>query len=292
MAVEDLSSRVIVYGDYLSENSIFSSEQIVQMLTQEPWVVPTEDSDFWLPGMGKSRHKGMATGSYINGIPFGFFAKPRADLSIALDEIDKIRIARSRQINTPPVIAAIDSGDRAFIITHLMYNVEPLSSLDLTFQDVDPRVYNPASFLTHNIRAIAHAAEVGVDNNDLHLGNLGRELNTNFTPRAIFFDFETANVLNRDLLDRKRLDPLGATFTAEEVAQLDIFEEQAVGDIATFCAHLKYKKFPMNDNELLKRVNDIYPKLRGYSYGVFRGDHFNHLLEDIYYNTPVDVKVA
>lgn len=295
MNTENSSSKVIVYKSYLEEFRMFKKEQIETVLTDGPWIIPTTDSDFWIPGMGFSKHKGMITGGYIgNNIPFGFFSKPRQNLSLAIDEADKTELVRARGVNTPPVVAVMDythgSNAGALVVTHALYNVEPLSAKDLTFQTLDSRANRPWDFLKFNLKAIAKMQELGVGSGDMHTGNIGQEFTPYSPPRPIFFDFENANILDERLLHLKN-SRLANKLTEEERQKIKIFEEGAVEDVAVFLAYLNYQGFPMSNQELLESTVKIYPRYRRErSFGVIRGLDFRMLLEEIYYNTPVDIK--
>lgn len=280
-------SRVLINKDYFKEYPKFSEDELVEMLTEEVWAIPTPDSDFWISQIGPSKHKGVATGITIGSERFGIFAKPRS-LTEARLEASKSEKARIRRINTPPVVAILGFPGSALLVTHLLQNAIPLSGINLTFSGVDSRAYLPEEFLESNLEAIAEMHDAGVVHNDLYLGNIGMQYPEDAREHVIFFDFEDSYVLGDNLLFKRYQRQ--TRFSEREKSALEQFETLAMKDLAYFLANFNFRNgFPMTNEALIGRAMETYSRLRRSSHGVKDRSDFSRAFPEVYWNTVIRI---
>lgn len=271
MEVEAGKWKIIISRSFLRDKSSLSKAQIEKGIIEGPWFPPTLNSNHWLSGMGTTGHRAMPCGCCIDGQIIDIFAKPHDNFYLAFTEFDNIEIARLRGLNVPPVLAVVDMGDEAILISELVHNAEPLSVRTLNFRTTDPRVYTPHEFLEVFIRSIAKMHENGIVHNDLHPGNLGHQFSSKHPPEAIFFDLEYANVLRDfDLICKNN----GVWYTDIQRKEAERFEREAIGDLGTFTAFLRLKDFPLRKRALLRVVDEIYHTYRAESLWFTNGKKF------------------
>ena len=271
MEVESGNWKIIISQRFLRDNSNLTKPQIEKGIIEGPWFLPTINSNHWLPGIGTTGHRAMPCGCCINGQTIDIFAKPHDNFYLAFTEFDNSEIARLRGVNVPPVVAVVDMGDEAMLISELVHEAEPLSVRALNFRATDPRVYTPRDFLEVFISSIAKMHSSGIVHNDLHPGNLGHQFSSSHPPEAIFFDFEYANVLkDYDLICKNN----GVWHTDIQRQEAERFEREAIGDLGTFTAFLRFRDFPIRKRALLREVDEIYHTYRSESLWFTNGKKF------------------
>ena len=117
MEIEAGNWKIILSQKFLRDNSNLTKTQIEKGIIEGPWFLPTLNSNHWLSGMGTTGHRAMPCGCCINGQTIDIFAKPHDNFYLALTEFDNSEIARLRGVNVPPVLAVIDMGDEAMLIS-------------------------------------------------------------------------------------------------------------------------------------------------------------------------------
>lgn len=219
--IVDGSCRVTFSPRFINENPELRNEdlrsQAGEALLYSHWTIPTPGSKPLLWSAARGMHEGMPTKVYLTSIVGGpsketelqhkwgeIYAKPADDLTYLKRDFNYHEVAFARAINAPMAIAMIENGDTGILVTKLVGNAVPLSGLRLDFKFQDRRVNNPNNFLEMVVGEIAHANEEGFVHNDLKgLNNTAIQL-TPEGPRVIFFDFESANVLQgSDLIAKK-----------------------------------------------------------------------------------------
>ncbi|MBI2601041.1 hypothetical protein HYW42_03745 [Candidatus Daviesbacteria bacterium] len=269
--------EVIVNQKYLETHPSIEKSQLVDKLLYGVWSLPVFGSNQWMPWMGTTGHKAMPSSISVNGKAIDIFAKPFTEGSnfMAGREFTNAGKVRSRNINTPGMIAIVDIDDYySVLVGELLHYVEPFSARDMKFSLTDPRVYSPSDFLQDVLQAVADIHNKGVVHNDLHLGNLGHQFRKDHPPKIIFFDFEIADILSdHDLMLKNR----GTFQSPDQQEKLLRFEEKAVGDIGVFLAHLIMDDFPIKD-DLLKVSAQLYLPHRKQSYGLMSVEQLHQML--------------
>lgn len=291
MSQTEIGWQVIVSPTYLKERPSINRRHISDRLLESPWSLPILDSNQWIPGMGTTGHKAMPTAAAIgrNGRNVDLFVKPFDDVFLAGLEFRNNEVVYKRGINIPPLVALIMMGENAILVGRLLHNVEPLSVRDLTYKTVDPRVHTPGDMLEFFTGSIAFMHNQGIVHGDLHTGNLGYQYQEDRIPKPVFFDFESAFVLSdQDLMDNKA----GSYKTEEQKKRLKFFGEQAVVDLATFAANLRFHGFPIRKYELLEEISRLYFEKRIPALDAVEGENFTRLLREKYEAMMRSLKAA
>ena len=256
---QDGHTRIVINPKYLAKHRT-SAEAMKLSLDVNVWKIASLGTVQELVGMGTTQHKGLPVIAPKIGHrkEIGLFVKPQ-DLFGARTEYKNATIALDRGVPNPQMVGVIEKDDESLIISELLPSAEPLSLRRLDYMKQDPRIYSARAFLIDFLLPIADAHEKGVAFCDLHLGNLGYRYSGNHRPGKIFFDLETAMVLDDLDLSKKKKGTYSGQVKPTSWRQ---FEKYAIEDIATFFANLSEAKFAMDESELMQYGWQTYNALR------------------------------
>lgn len=256
---------------------------LLECILEQPWSLPTLDSNVYLPGMGTTRNNGSPTAfsCSLNGKPFEAFVKP-IDSVLGQREFRNSLWARHHGILTPMVLACITDKDQTFLISHLIHDTLPLSAFNLDYRNTSQKTYSPKDLVTDFVRFIAGFHNKGLTHGDLHLGNIGFKYRNHKPPLKIIFDLETAYILDDVELSKKRHQRHIDSSLARKIT---IFESMAVNDLATFLAYLTDGKLPIAENNLLLHAQTTYEQTRDFLAGLPSSKNFKGMLESEYRRT-------
>lgn len=271
--LEDFESAIFVSRDFEQRFPGVSKDDFRESILDGFWPLPRLGSSHYIKGMGTTQHRVLPTSITVRGSgePIDVLAKPFDEVYSAENEFTNTELARRRGVNVPPMIALIVGSEYSLVLSQLIHNTEALSQRRLDFKLSDPRIYTPRDFLEDFVGSIGEMHELGVVHGDIHIGNVGLQYLEQSPPQVIFFDFETSTVLDQYDLGYRGGDMY---IPEERRARIELFENQAVTDLATFAANLWCNDFPMRKRCLLTDVAEVYQQKRGTSSLMLRGKRF------------------